>query len=74
MKRAKDYVTEAIRFGLAIGGGQGPMNHVALPLRRDERMLYGDELIEAGAEIKEGRASTDKVLKSDKTLKKKQRI
>ncbi len=29
VKRAKDFVTEAIRSGLAIGGGQGPVNHVA---------------------------------------------
>ena len=27
--KAKAYVTEAIRFGIAIGGGQGPVNHVA---------------------------------------------
>ncbi len=33
VKHAKDFVTEAIRSGLAIGGGQGPVNHVAPLLR-----------------------------------------
>jgi hydroxymethylpyrimidine/phosphomethylpyrimidine kinase len=29
VKRAKDYVTEAIRYGLSIGSGHGPTNHLA---------------------------------------------
>jgi hydroxymethylpyrimidine/phosphomethylpyrimidine kinase len=74
VKRAKDYVTEAIRFGLAIGGGQGPVNHVAPLLRQCVRIRCADELKGAGAGIKEGRAPADKAPKPAKTLKKKQRI
>jgi hydroxymethylpyrimidine/phosphomethylpyrimidine kinase len=29
VKRAKDYVTEAIRKGFSIGSGHGPTNHLA---------------------------------------------
>jgi hydroxymethylpyrimidine/phosphomethylpyrimidine kinase len=72
--RAKDYVTEAIRFGLAIGGGQGPVNHVAPLLRQCARIRSGDELKGSGEGIKEGHAPADKAPKPAKTLKKKQRI
>ena len=52
VQRAKDYVTEAIRFGLAIGGGQGPTNHLA-PLFRDvERLQCLEELKTAVARLK----------------------
>jgi hydroxymethylpyrimidine/phosphomethylpyrimidine kinase len=74
VKRAKDYVTEAILFGIAIGGGQGPVNHVAPLLRQCERIRCADQLKGAGAGIKEGRAPVGKVLKPAKTLKKKQGI
>jgi pyridoxal/pyridoxine/pyridoxamine kinase len=74
VKRAKDYVTEAIRFGLAIGGGQGPVNHVAPLLRQCERIRCPDELKGTRAETAEGRAPADKAPKPAKTLKKKQRI
>ncbi len=37
VSRAKIYVTEAIRFALAIGGGQGPTNHLAPLIREAER-------------------------------------
>jgi len=74
VKQAKDYVTEAIRFGLAIGGGQGPVNHVAPLLGHCERIRCEDELQRAGAGIKEGRAPAGNAEGSAKTLKKKQRI
>jgi hydroxymethylpyrimidine/phosphomethylpyrimidine kinase len=74
VNRAKDYVTEAILSGLAIGGGQGPVNHVAPLLRQCACMRSGDELKEPGEGIKEGRAPADKALKPAKTLKKKQGI
>jgi hydroxymethylpyrimidine kinase/phosphomethylpyrimidine kinase len=73
-KQAKAYVTEAIRFGLAIGGGQGPVNHAAPLLRQCERICCADELKGTRAGIKEGRAPAGKTLTSAKTLKKKQRI
>jgi len=44
VQRAKDYVTEAIRFGLAIGGGQGPTNHFAPVFREGERWRCIEEL------------------------------
>jgi hydroxymethylpyrimidine/phosphomethylpyrimidine kinase len=72
--RAKAYVTEAIRSGLAIGGGQGPVNHVAPLLRQCERIRCADELKETRAGIREGRAPAGKTLAPAKTLKKKQRI
>ena len=37
VKRAKDYVTTAIRFSLRIGGGHGPTNHFAYLLRESEK-------------------------------------
>jgi hydroxymethylpyrimidine/phosphomethylpyrimidine kinase len=73
VKRAKDYVTEAIRFGISIGGGQGPVNHVAPLLRQCARLRSGDESKRSGEGIKEGRAPAGKAPKPAKTLKKKQR-
>lgn len=52
VKRAKDYVTEAIRFGLAIGGGQGPTNHFAPVFREGERWRCVEELKQAVARLK----------------------
>ncbi|HOO90404.1 MAG TPA: bifunctional hydroxymethylpyrimidine kinase/phosphomethylpyrimidine kinase [Syntrophales bacterium] len=37
VKRAKEYITAAIRASLAIGGGHGPTNHMAYVLDRSER-------------------------------------
>jgi hydroxymethylpyrimidine/phosphomethylpyrimidine kinase len=37
VKRAKDYITTAIRFSLRIGGGHGPTNHFAYLLREREK-------------------------------------
>jgi hydroxymethylpyrimidine/phosphomethylpyrimidine kinase len=37
VKRAKDYITMAIRFSLRIGGGHGPTNHFAALLRKSEK-------------------------------------
>ncbi len=37
VKRAKDYITTAIRFSLRIGGGHGPTNHFAYLLRMSEK-------------------------------------
>jgi len=52
VKRAKDYVTEAIRFGLPIGGGQGPTNHFAPVFREGERYRCIEELKRAIARLK----------------------
>jgi hydroxymethylpyrimidine/phosphomethylpyrimidine kinase len=40
--QAKAYVTEAIRFGLAIGGGHGPTNHFAPIFRQGGCFRRGD--------------------------------
>jgi hydroxymethylpyrimidine/phosphomethylpyrimidine kinase len=72
--QAKAYVTEAIRRGLAIGSGQGPVNHAAPLLRLCGRIRSEDEWKRAGDGIKEGRAPAGKALKSTGTKKKKQRI
>jgi pyridoxal/pyridoxine/pyridoxamine kinase len=74
VKRAKDYVTEAILFGIAIGGGQGPVNHVAPLLRQCERIRSADQLKRSGEGIKEGRAPAAKAPKPAKKLKKKHGI
>ena len=37
VRQAKDFITTAIRFGLRLGGGQGPANHAAALLREAER-------------------------------------
>jgi hydroxymethylpyrimidine kinase / phosphomethylpyrimidine kinase / thiamine-phosphate diphosphorylase len=55
VKRAKDYVTEAIRFGLVIGGGQGPTNHFAPVFREAERFRCIEELKQAVARLKSER-------------------
>lgn len=55
VKRAKDYVTEAIRFGLAIGGGQGPTNHFAPVFREGERWRCIEELRQAVTRLTGGR-------------------
>ncbi|HET6490951.1 MAG TPA: bifunctional hydroxymethylpyrimidine kinase/phosphomethylpyrimidine kinase [Syntrophales bacterium] len=72
--QAKAYVTEAIRRGLAIGSGQGPVNHAAPLLRLCERIRNEGEWKRACAGIKEGRAPAGKTLKSAGTKKKKQKI
>ena len=56
VKRAKDYVTEAIRFGIAIGGGQGPVNHVA-PLLPSVRANPLRRSVEGGRRRDKRRAS-----------------
>lgn len=56
VERAKSYVTEAIRFGLPIGGGQGPTNHLAPVFREGERWRCIEELKTAVARLKGGRA------------------
>jgi hydroxymethylpyrimidine kinase/phosphomethylpyrimidine kinase len=55
VRRAKDYVTEAIRFGLAIGGGHGPTNHFAPVFREGERYRCIEELKRAITRLKEER-------------------
>lgn len=52
VQRAKDYVTEAIRFGLAIGGGQGPTNHFAPVFREGERYRCVEDLKTAISRLK----------------------
>jgi hydroxymethylpyrimidine/phosphomethylpyrimidine kinase len=73
VKRAKDYVTEAIRFGIPIGGGHGPTNHFAPLFRQCERIRSEGELKGAVAGIKKGRTPTETAMKPVKTMKKKQR-
>ncbi len=53
--KAKIYVTEAIRFGLAIGGGQGPTNHFAALIRQSERYGCIEELKTAIQKLCEGK-------------------
>jgi hydroxymethylpyrimidine/phosphomethylpyrimidine kinase len=55
VKRAKEYVTEAIRFGLPLGGGQGPTNHFAPVFREGERYRCIEELKQAVARLQSGR-------------------
>lgn len=55
VRRAKDYVTEAIRFGLPIGGGQGPTNHFAPVFREGERYRCIEELKQAVERLKSRR-------------------
>ncbi len=52
VRQAKDYVTEAIRFGLAIGGGHGPTNHFAPVFREGERWRCIEGLKLAVARLK----------------------
>jgi hydroxymethylpyrimidine/phosphomethylpyrimidine kinase len=53
--KAKIYVTEAIRYGLAIGGGQGPTNHYAPLIRQCERYGCVEELKSAVRKLREDR-------------------
>ena len=55
VERAKSYVTEAIRFGLPIGGGQGPTNHFAPVFRDGERWRCIEELKRAVTRLKGAR-------------------
>lgn len=53
VSRAKIYVTEAIRFGLAIGGGRGPTNHFATLFREVERFQCVEALNVAVRRLRE---------------------
>ncbi len=55
VKRAKDYITTAIRFSLRIGGGHGPTNHMAYVLRECERYRCIRELKEAVRRLTDGK-------------------
>jgi hydroxymethylpyrimidine kinase/phosphomethylpyrimidine kinase len=55
VKRAKDYITTAIRFSLRIGGGHGPTNHMAYVFRESERYQCIMELKEAIYRLQEAR-------------------
>jgi hydroxymethylpyrimidine kinase / phosphomethylpyrimidine kinase / thiamine-phosphate diphosphorylase len=54
VKAAKEYLTEAIRFSLRIGGGHGPTNHLAPVLRELDRHRCIAELRQAVLKLKEG--------------------
>jgi hydroxymethylpyrimidine/phosphomethylpyrimidine kinase len=54
VRRAKDYITTAIRFSLRIGGGHGPTNHFAYLQRDSERYLCMEELKDAVRRLKDG--------------------
>lgn len=51
--RAKNYITTAIRYALAIGSGQGPTNHFAAVFREAERYRCLQELKAAVERLKE---------------------
>jgi len=53
VKRAKDYITTAIRFSLRIGQGHGPTNHMAYVFRRSARYECIRELKDAIQKLKE---------------------
>ncbi len=53
--RAKIYVTETIRHGFAIGGGQGPTNHYAPLIRQCERYSCIEELKNAIGKLRKER-------------------
>ncbi len=55
VKRAKDYITTAIRFSLRIGGGHGPTNHMAYVLRECERYRCIRELKGAVRKLTDGK-------------------
>ncbi len=55
VKRAKDYITTAIRFSFRIGGGHGPTNHFAALLRESERYRSIIELKDGVGLLKDGK-------------------
>ncbi len=55
VQQAKTYVTSAIRFGLRLGRGQGPTNHMAMLLRESERYQCLRALWTAAARLEEER-------------------
>jgi hydroxymethylpyrimidine kinase / phosphomethylpyrimidine kinase / thiamine-phosphate diphosphorylase len=55
VRRAKDYVTTAIRFALPFGSGHGPTNHLAWTDRNAQFYTCGLELAAAVAALREAR-------------------
>ena len=55
VKKAKEYITFAIRFSLRIGGGHGPTNHFAFTLRENERYKCIEALMNALQKLKDGK-------------------
>lgn len=55
VKRAKDYITTAIRFSLRIGGGHGPTNHMASVFREYDRYRCIQELKTAIQQLKDNK-------------------
>jgi hydroxymethylpyrimidine kinase/phosphomethylpyrimidine kinase len=55
VKRAKEYITTAIRFSLRIGGGHGPTNHMAYVFRESHRYHCIKELRDAASQLTEGK-------------------
>jgi len=55
VRRAKDYITTAIRFSFRIGGGHGPTNHMAYVFRESERYRCIMELKGAVQRLQEAR-------------------
>jgi hydroxymethylpyrimidine kinase/phosphomethylpyrimidine kinase len=53
VKRAKEYITTAIRFSLRIGGGHGPTNHMATVFRECDRYRCIQELKTAIQQLKD---------------------
>ena len=53
VKKAKEYITSAIRFSLRIGGGHGPTNHFAPILRESERYRCIEVLTNALRRLKD---------------------
>jgi hydroxymethylpyrimidine kinase/phosphomethylpyrimidine kinase len=55
VKRAKEYITTAIRFSLRIGGGHGPTNHMASLFRECDRYRCIQELKKAIQQLKDNK-------------------
>ena len=55
VKRAKEYITDAVRFSLSIGEGHGPTNHFAPVLRESRRYRCIEALMSALQRLKDGR-------------------
>jgi hydroxymethylpyrimidine kinase/phosphomethylpyrimidine kinase len=55
VKRAKEYITTAIRFSLRIGGGHGPTNHMASVFRECDRYRCIQELKTAIQQLKDNK-------------------
>ncbi len=61
VEKAKELITLAVRFGLKIGGGHGPVNPLAILYRESEKPLVLKKLIEA-IDILEGNSAVSLIV------------